>query len=308
MTRSPAVLGALCVIGASAGFTVNDMAVKYLSEDMALHQVILFRSLVAVAVMLAVIMPLTGGLGQIHTNRPFVHLARGVMVLGANMCFFMALAAMPIAEATAIFFVSPMVIAIFSVIFLRETVGPWRWAAILIGFVGVLVIIRPGTDAFTPVSLLPLLAAVFYAALHMMTRILRVSESAATLGWYIQLTFLVTSILVGLSIGDGRFDSGSNASLSFLTRAWIWPEAEIWPFLLITGLGSALGGYLISQAYRLCEAAMVAPLEYIAMPMAILWGLVVFGEWPGPLSWFGMTLILGSGLLMIWRETRAKTR
>ena len=305
---TPALLGALCVIGASAGFTVNDMAVKYLSEDMALHQVILFRSLVAATIMLVLIMPLTGGLRQVRTRRPAIHLLRGLMVLGANMCFFMALAAMPIAEATAIFFVSPMVIAVFSVIFLRETVGRWRWAAIIIGFAGVLVIIRPGTEAFTAISLLPLLAAVFYAALHMMTRLMRVSESAATMGWYIQLTFLVASVAVGLSIGDGRFDTATNASLSFLTRAWIWPAPEIWPILALTGLGSAIGGYLISQAYRLCEAAMVAPLEYIAMPMAILWGFLVFGEWPEPASWFGMMLIVGSGLLMIWRETNTAPR
>ncbi len=308
MIRSTALIGALCAIGASAAFTVNDMAVKYLSEDMALHQVILFRSLIAVTIMLGLIMPLTGGLGQVRTRRPVIHFMRGLMGLAANMCFFRALATMPIAEATAIFFFSPMVIAVFSVIFLRETVGPWRWAAIFIGFAGVLVIIRPGTAAFTPVSLLPLLAATFYAALHMMTRSMRLTESAATMGWYIQVTFLGASVAVGLGIGDGRFDTGANASLSFLTRAWIWPAAEFWPFLLLTGLGSALGGYLISQAYRLCEAAMVAPLEYIAMPMAILWGFVVFGDWPDPVSWIGMALILGSGLLMIWRETHARAR
>lgn len=308
MIRSTALIGGLCAIGASASFTVNDMAVKYLSEDMALHQVILFRSLIAVTIMLGLIMPLTGGLGQIRTRRPVIHFMRGLMVLAANMCFFMALATMPIAEATAIFFFSPMVIAVFSVIFLRETVGPWRWAAIFIGFAGVLVIIRPGTAAFTPISLLPLMAATFYAALHMMTRSMRMTESAATMGWYIQVTFLCASVAVGLGIGDGRFDTGTNASLSFLTRVWIWPPAEFWPFLLLTGLGSALGGYLISQAYRLCEAAMVAPLEYIAMPMAILWGFLAFGEWPEPISWIGMALILGSGLLMIWRETNAGAR
>lgn len=308
MIHSNALLGALCAIGASAAFTVNDMAVKYLSDDMALHQVILFRSLVAVVIMLALIMPLTGGLGQIRTRRPLIHFLRGLMVLAANMCFFMALAAMPIAEATAIFFFSPMVIAVFSVIFLRETVGPWRWGAIFIGFIGVLIIVRPGTAAFTPVSLLPLMAAVFYAALHMMTRAIRLTESAATMGWYIQITFLGASVAVGLSIGDGRFDTGAGESLTFLTRAWVWPTPDLWLFLLLTGLGSALGGFLISQAYRLCEAAMVAPLEYVAMPMAILWGLLVFGEFPGLISWVGMALILGSGLLMIWRETNAGSR
>ena len=306
MTRSPALLGTLCVIGASAGFTLNDMAVKALSEDMALHQVILFRSIIGLALLLLIVIPLAGGMAQLRTRRPFVHMLRGLMVLSANFCFFMALAAMPIAEATAIFFVSPLVITVFSVIFLGETVGPRRWLAVLVGFLGVLIIIRPGTEAFTPIALLPLLAATFYAALHMMTRVIRVTETAVTMGWYIQLMFLVVSIGVGLSIGDGRFDTGAGQTLSFLTRAWDWPADSAWFLLLLTGIGSALGGVLISQAYRLCEAALVAPLEYIAMPMAIFWGFVVFNELPDAVSWLGIVLIVGAGLFMIWRETNAR--
>lgn len=303
MIRSPSLLGPLCAVGAATAFTVNDMAVKYLSDDMALHQVILFRSLIALTFVIALVMPLTGGVRQMRTRRPVVHLMRGAMVLMANVCFFMALASMPIAEATAIFFFSPMVIAVFSVIFLGETVGPRRWAAILVGLGGVMIIIRPGTEAFSPIALLPLLAATFYAGLHMLTRVIRVTESAVTMGWFIQAVFLVFSIIVGLSIGDGRYDSGSSETLSFLTRAWFWPSGSAWFYLLLTGIGSAIGGLLISQAYRLCEAAMIAPLEYVAMPIAILWGFLIFGEWPEPVSWVGMMLIVGSGLFLIWRES-----
>lgn len=303
MIRSTAFLGALCAVGASAAFTVNDMAVKFLSPDMALHQVILIRSVIALALVMVLVMPLTGGFRQMRTKRPIIHMMRGAMVLLANVCFFMALASMPIGEATAIFFVSPMVIAVFSVIFLGESVGPRRWAAILIGFAGVLIIIRPGTEAFTPIALLPLLAATFYAGLHMMTRVIRLTESAVTMAWYNQMVFLVASIAVGLSIGDGRLDTGTSETLSFLTRTWFWPSGDAWLYLFLTGAGSAIGAVLIAQAYRLCEAAMVAPLEYISMPMAILWGFLIFDEWPDPVSWGGMALVLCAGVFMIWRET-----
>lgn len=306
--RSTAALGALCAIGASVGFTVNDMAVKYLSDDYAMHQVILIRSCIALAITLMLIMPLTGGLWQIRTRHPLIHLLRGMFVVGANMAFFLALAAMPIADATAIFFVSPMIIALFSVIFLKESVGPRRWAAIGVGLAGVLIMIRPGSDAFTLISLLPLLAAASYAALHTLTRKLGGTESAATLAFYIQLTFVLFSGVVGLSIGDGRFDSGGHASMAFLTRAWAWPVLADWPFLVLTGVGSAIGGLLISQAYRMCEAAFVAPLEYVAMPMAIFWGVFVFGDWPDTWSWIGIVLIVGSGIYMIWRETQLRVR
>ncbi len=302
--RSPALLGALCAIGASAGFTLNDMSIKYLSGDYAMHQVILIRSAIAMGFTLTFMMLSAPGLTQIRTRRPLTHLLRGLFVVSANMAFFAALAAMPIADATAIFFVSPLIIAVFSVVFLRETVGPRRWAAIGFGLVGVLIMIRPGSDSFSMVSLLPLLAAAAYAALHTLTRKLGVTESAATLAFYIQLTFVVFSSVVGLAIGDGRFDTGGHASMAFLTRAWAWPASNDWPFFLLTGLGSAIGGLLISQAYRLCEAAMIAPLEYVAMPLAILAGFFVFGELPDFQAWAGIALIISSGIYMIWRETR----
>lgn len=301
--RSTATISALCAIGAAMGFTMNDMAVKYLSSDYAMHQVIGIRSAIALGITLLLIMPLTGGFSQMRTRRPFAHMLRGLFVVGANMAFFMALASMPMADATAIFFVSPMIIALFSVVFLKETVGPRRWMAIGFGLLGVLIMIRPGSDTFTPIALLPLLAAASYAGLHTLTRKLGVSESAATLAFYIQLTFILFSAAVGLSIGDGRFDTGGHASMAFLTRAWVWPAAADWPFFLITGLGSAIGGLLISQAYRLCEAALVAPLEYIALPLAILWGVLIFGDWPDSWAWVGIFLIISSGIYMIWRET-----
>ena len=305
---SAATLGALCAVGAAAAFTLGDMAIKSLSQSYALHQVTLIRSFLALGLLIGLVMPLTGGLAQLRTRRPVIHLLRGTFLLGANMAFFMALAAMPIAEATAIFFISPMVIAVFSVIFLSETVGPRRWAAIGVGFLGVLIMIRPGTAAFTPVALLPLRAATCYAALHMLTRRLGATDSAATMAVYMQVAFLGFSLLIGLGIGDGRFDAGTHPSLSFLFRAWVWPDPGDAFLFLLTGIGSAIGGFLISQAYRICEAALIAPLEYVAMPMAIFWGFVIFAEWPDRLAWTGIFLIVGSGIYMIWRETRAAGR
>jgi drug/metabolite transporter (DMT)-like permease len=301
-----ATLGALCAVAAACAFSLGDMAVKALSGGYPLHQVTLIRAVVALGLLVGLVMPLTGGWVQLRTRRPGIHLLRGCFLLGANMAFFLALAAMPIADATAIFFISPMVIAVFSVIFLSERVGPHRWAAIGMGFLGVLIIIRPGTDAFTAVALLPLLAATCYAALHMLTRRLGATDSAATMAVYMQLAFLGFSVLVGLGIGDGRFDGGAHASLSFLLRAWVWPDPADAGLFLLTGIGSALGGFLISQAYRICEAALIAPLEYAAMPMAIFWGFVVFSEWPDRMAWSGIALIVGAGIYMIIRETRAR--
>lgn len=306
--RSPTFIGGMCTIGASVAFTINDMSIKSLSGGYPLHEVILIRSLVALAIVLGVIMPLTGGFGQVRTKQIRRHLIRGCFVVFSNIVFFSALASMPLADATAIFFVAPLIIAAFSVIFLGEVVGPWRWGAIGVGLVGAIFVIQPGSDSFTAIALLPLLAATAYAGPQTMTRLMGPGEKATTMAFYIQVTFLTFSLLFGLIFGSGWMDTSDNPSISFLMRRWIWPDPSDIVFFLGAGLGTAFGGWLISQAYRLCQAAIIAPLEYVAMPMAILWGIVIFGDFPNSLTWIGIFLILGAGIFLIIRETRLSRR
>ncbi|MBE0453715.1 DMT family transporter [Roseovarius autotrophicus] len=295
--------GAAYALAAVMCFSVNDVGIKFLSGGYALHQVVFIRALVALTVFAVVVMPFAGGFTVLRTRRPVVHLVRGLCVVTANMCLFLGLAALPLADATAIFFVSPLIITLFSVIFLGETVGARRWGAIAIGFVGVLVIVKPGTASFQAASLLPIAAAVFYATLHVLTRKIGGTESAPTMAFYIQLTFLVASVLIGLGLGDGRFSGSDHPSLDFLFRAWDWPMTRDYPILILLGITGLFGGLFISQAYRLSEAAFAAPFEYAAMPMAILWGVTVFGTWPDTTAWIGIALIIGSGLYLLWRET-----
>ena len=300
-------IGAVCAMLAALCFSSNDVGIKFLSGGYALHQVVLLRTFFGTAFILVLILPFNGGWRVLRTKRLKIHICRGLCVVFANMCFFLALAAMPLADAVAIVFISPLLITVFSIIFLNEKVGRYRWSAIGVGLLGVLIIVRPGTSAFQVVSLLPLFAATGYATLHTLTRKIGPTESAATLALYIQLTFLVVCLLVGFFIGDGRYATNNDPSLMFLFRAWVWPEpVDFWIFLIV-GAGSAFGGFLISQAYRISEAAFVAPFEYIAMPLAIFWGVIFFNEWPDPAAWSGILLIVASGLFTVWRETVRRT-
>lgn len=296
--------GILSAVGASLCFSVNDMAMKLLSGDYPLHQLILMRGLVALALTLAVLMPLEGGLHLMRTRRPWAHLLRGVCVVASNICFFLALATLPLADTLALFFICPLLITALSVVVLGEKVGPRRWAAVATGLAGVLVMLRPGTAAFEPAALLPLASATAYAVLVTVTRRIGATERAATLTFYIQLAFVSVSAAMGLVAGDGGFlRPGMPETLQFLLRAWSWPEGADWALIALLGVASAAGGFLISQAYRLCEAGLAAPFEYVALPLAILWGATVFGDVPDGWAWAGMTLIVGSGLYMLWRET-----
>jgi drug/metabolite transporter (DMT)-like permease len=303
---SGAKLGAICATVSVLFFSINDVAIKFLSGGYALHQVVLIRSVIGLFIIMAVIAPFTSGWAIARTKRLKMHILRGLCVVFANMTFFLGLAAMPLADAVAIFFVSPLVITLFSVVFLGEVVGPRRWAAIAVGLIGVLVMMRPGTAAFQVASLLPLAAAVCYAGLHILTRRIGGTESAATMAFYIQVVFLFVGVSFGLIAGDGRFGDQSDLSLAFLFRAWSWPAVADYPIFLLIGAGTAVAGYLISQAYRVAEASYVAPFEYLALPMAVVWGIVVFDEFPDLWDFVGMALILGAGLFMVWREARAK--
>ncbi len=307
MQTRTAVLGAGCATAAAFAFSFNDLTVKWLSGGYPLHELTFVRSAIGLVIVVCVMAPLMGGLGALRTRRPVAHAARGLCVVLANGSFFLGLAELGLADAVAIFFISPLLITVFSVVFLREHVGPRRWFAVGIGLVGVLILVKPGTSAFTPYALLPMIAAVCYASLHMMTRLIGGTESALTMTFYIQLIFFLTSIAIGLGIGGGQYNQFDSASLQFLFRPWALPGLSDIGFFVILGLCSTAGGFLISQAYKVSEAAFVAPFEYLMLPLAIFWGWLIFDDLPSKSEWAGIALILGSGLYMVYRETRVRS-
>lgn len=296
------LIGISSAIGATVCFSVNDMTIKFLSGDYALHQIILIRSLIGTFALMAIAMPLAGGWKVLRTKNLRLHVLRGLCVVVANMSFFLALSRLPLADATTIMFVSPMLITAMSAVILGEYVGPRRWIAVGIGLVGVTFVMQPGAGAFQPASFLPLIAACFYATLHILTRKIGRADSALTMVLYVQFVFVVASALFGLIFGRGTFLDSAPPALEFLLRPWVWPPSTDWGILAMVGVVSAVGGTLISQAYRLCEAGLAAPFEYLALPLSVFWGVMIFGDWPVFTTWAGILLILSGGLYMIWRE------
>ena len=295
--------GILLALGGALTLSMNDLAIKALSGTYALHQVILIRALIGIVLVLVVIRASGTGFAQIWTRRPWEHLFRVALTMVSNVTYFLGLAALPLADAVATAFVAPLFVTLMSAVLLGEKVGWHRWGAVVVGMVGVLVMVRPGSGMIQPASILVLISALCYAGTHMMTRRMRDTESAMTLAFFVQAGFIVVSATMGLIVGDGHLAGSSNVSLAFLFRPWIIPAAtDLWAFAL-TGFAVGIGGMMMSQAYRTNEAALVAPFEYAGMPMAIFWGVVVFGTWPDHTAWLGIALICGAGLYTLWRET-----
>jgi S-adenosylmethionine uptake transporter len=287
--------------------STQDMLIKWISGAYPLHEVVLARGLVAILLTLFLVRH-EGGFVLLRSRRWPLHLLRGLLVVMANMGFFLGLAALPMAEALALFFVAPLFITILSVLILKEKVGPRRWFAVAAGMVGVFIMLRPGDDIFELAALLPMIGAFAYALMQMVTRRLGVTDRASAMSFYIHLTFIIVSLCVGLVAGDGRFAGSGHPSMEFLLRGWVWPSVPDAALFMALGALNATAGYLLTQAYRIAEATVVAPFEYVAMPMAVFWGVLLWGDWPDMMAATGIALIVGSGLFVFLAErTRGRS-
>ena len=178
--------------------------------------------------------------------------------------------------------------------------------AVIVGFCGTLIMVRAQGSTRGDVSiwiyLLPILAAFFYATMQVLTRKLAKTKASA-MAFYIQITFVLFCGSSGLIVGNGQFADGvQHPSLVFLLRAWIVPSAADMSYFVLIGILATGVGYCLSQAYRSAPAATVAPFEYVLLPMSIMWGWVIFADWPGLPVWFGSAIIIAAGLYVIWRE------
>ncbi|MEL6465584.1 MAG: DMT family transporter [Pseudomonadota bacterium] len=305
-------LGILFVLIGVFCISINDMLIKQLSGAYPLHQIVFARSGIGILFSLMIVQ-YEGGFGILRTRTPWQHALRGLLIVIANMTFFVGLAVLPLADVTALFFVAPLFITLLSIPILGERVGPLRLIAVAVGFAGVVVMQRPWADADSLevsriVLLLPVLAALTYALNQILTRKLGVESKASAMAVYIQATFIIVSLGFFVVAGNGRFAEGAtDPSMIFLLRAWVWPQGtDLWVFFGL-GANAAVIGYCLSQAYRIADAATVAPFEYVGLPLAVFWGWMVFGDLPVLEVWIGILLILGSGLFVFLRE-RAKAR
>ena len=310
--QNNAGLGILFLLIGVFSISINDMLIKQLSGGYPLHEIVFTRSGIGILFSLLIVQ-YEGGFGILRTDQPWLHALRGMMIVIANMTYFVALAVLPLADATALFFAAPLFITLLSIPILREKVGPLRLTAVAVGFAGVVIMQRPWAapgdlQVSRIVLLLPVLSALTYAVNQLLTRKLGVASKASAMAVYIKAAFILVSVGFYVVAGDGRYAATTtNESLIFLLRAWTWPTgSDAWVFIGL-GLNSAIVGYCLSQAYRLADAATVAPFEYVGLPLAVFWGFVIFGDLPVIEVWVGIALILGSGLFVFVRE-RQKAR
>ncbi len=225
----------------------------------------------------------TRGLASIRPVRWPLHIVRGVLGILMMVGFVYGLARLPLSSAYAITFVAPLLVTALAVPLLGEHVGPRRWAAVGLGMIGVLVILRPGGDVFSLAGLAVLLAAICYAAGAITVRVLVRTDTTQS---------MVVWMLVLLGLGA--------AALAW--PAWVPIQSSDWIFVALVGGFGACGQILLTEAFRLGEASKVAPLEYTALLWSIGIDLALWGVLPDAVTWFGAAIIVASGLYLIRRE------
>lgn len=218
--------------------------------------------------------------------RPLHHLARAALLFGATFLFFTALKHLPIADALAIFFVNPLVIVVLSALVLREKVGPRRWAAVAVGFVGTLIIIRPGMVEMNPGTLYALGAGAALGSYFVMTRAIAGAADAMV------LTFQTSAI-------------GAGVMTLALPVLWQGPTPVQWLMLASLGVIATLGHFLITKAYEQAEASLLAPLAFTEIIMATVVGWYFFGDLPDRWTVLGVTILVASAIYISVRERRA---
>jgi drug/metabolite transporter (DMT)-like permease len=273
------------IVVATLLFICMNTGVKLLSPHVPTLEIIWARSLGHLLFVIALFAPAHGGWRLFETRRPAVQLGRSLLLLASTSFFFTAIGHVPLADATAVSFTSPFIVAAVAGPFLRERVSASQWAAIALGFAGALIIIRPGAGGLSAYALLVLGSAACYALYQVLTRLVAGTDRPETSVAY--------SALVGTLL------------LSALVPAyWKTPE-RLWHALVLAGLGlfGGIGHYCVARALLWGPAAVISPLHYFQLIWAAVAGYAVFGDVPSGWTWIGAAIIIASGIYIAWRET-----
>jgi drug/metabolite transporter (DMT)-like permease len=291
-----------CLVLGVGIFSLQDLIIKLISADYPLHQAMTIRSLVAAPLLLAMVAADTG-LQSIFSQRASLLTVRGLINLVSYTSFYLGLAAIPLANCVALYFTAPLFITLLSALALNERVGPRRWVAVAAGFLGVIVMLRPGSDLFEWAALLPVCAGMTYGTAQVLARRIGSAESAAVMAAYSNFVFLIGASMMAAFFGGGAFADEGHASLAFLLRGWTMPTLTDLLLMMSCGVIAAVALTLLSEAYRSAPANTVAPFEYSALAWSVLYGWLVWGELPDAVGWLGIAIIIGAGLYVLYRES-----
>lgn len=278
---SPLLRAALLMLASASLFGAMAIAIRYASSQLHAFEIAFFRSLFGALAALPLLR--TGGLALLRTDKLSFYVARCLVGMLSMLAGFWAIVHLPLAQAIALSYSSSMFVTIGAVLFLGEIVRLRRWSAVLAGFLGVLVIVRPGNAEMSVDSLAALCAAALSGAVTISIKYLSRSEPPD------RIVLLTTLLWVPLSLPTALL-------------VWQWPQASIWPWLVLSGLLGTGGHYCWTRALRLADASMLAPLSYLQLLVVTVLAWLLFGEVPDRYTALGAAIIIGASVYIARRE------
>ena len=277
------LFGLLLIVCSTAFLASSDTMAKYLARSgMPPVEIAWIRFSVFVLIMLPMVLIPSGG-KALRSSRPLLQVFRGLGLLGSSIFFIIGLSFLPIAEATATGFISPLFVTGLSVFFLGEKVGLRRWSATIVGLIGVLIIVRPGTAAFQPAAIFPIISALGWASALVLTRKMSGADRPITTMAYSAIVgFLVLSV--------------------FVPFYWTSPTPTQLAIGVAIGVSSTVGHWIVVLAFRYADASVLAPFSYVQLMWVTLLGFIVFSEIPDLWTFVGAAIIIASGVYTAHRE------
>lgn len=293
--------GIVLVIASMTTFAMQDVLIKLLSVDVSMFQILFMRSIIGI-VLICIYLKVAGQAVIIGTAYPLLSTIRGLLFFFGYSAYYFAQSKVPIANATVLFLVSPFFITIMSIFVFKSSVGVYRWATMAVGFSGVMFVSQPQLGQFNYFYILPVLTAFTYSISMM---IVKLTAEKDTIYQQVILMYMITAILsgvIGLTIGNGRFDTVEFNGYEFLTQAWKFDSFYLVSSVLVVGVIGTIAFLLLNNAYRISDPATITPFEYTGLLATMLGGFLFWGDIPLVHEAFGMVLIVGAGIFLFYRE------
>jgi len=293
--------GIILILLAMMVFSIQDGIMKHIYSFVSLYEVYLVRTVVSFVLILLFLI-LTKKPVVFKSQYPILTFFRVILFFFGFSSFYISLTILPLGTATALFFVTPFLITIFAHFFLKEEIGPRRWLAVVVGFVGVFITLNPDFSNFNYLSLLPILCAFCYSSSMIIIKITSDKDSVYTQTFAFYIGAIIFSIIFYFIIGDGRFNISDHPSSQFIFREWFVDLENSILFMITTGITASVAFQLLFRAYSIASPAVVSPFEYSILLWSLLIGWFYFDEIPTLNTVMGILIIVSSGIYIFMRE------
>ena len=293
--------GIIFILLAMMVFSVQDGIMKHIYNFVSLYEIYLIRTVVSF-ILILIFLILTKKPIVFKSQYPILTLCRVILFFFGFSSFYISLTVLPLGTATALFFVTPFLITIFAHFFLKEEIGPRRWAAIAVGFIGVYITLNPDFSNFNYLSLLPILCAFCYSLSMIIIKMTSDKDSVYTQTFTFYIGAIIFSIIFYFVIGDGKFNTIEHPAAQFILREWFVDIENSILFMVATGVTATVAFLLLFTAYSIASPAVVSPFEYSILLWSPLIGWIYFNEVPTLSTVIGILIIVSSGIYIFLRE------